>query len=326
VTRPLTIVAYHYVRDVWATPFPRIRGLSVGAFEQQLDYFESHFSIIGPVDVLAAVATGEHLPPNAILLTFDDGYSDHFTNVLPILAERGHTAMFFPAVRPLAEGSVLDVNKVQFILAAASNVNEITRKLQEIVARYGDSYNLMPIETYWSKFSQSSRFDDPMTAFIKRMLQKGLPERLRSEFVNELFQYYVTGDERSFAADLYASAEQLREMRAMGMHIGCHGYGHYWLDTLSPAEQLRDIERALGWLKKAAIIGNRWTMCYPHGRFNETLIRTLRLLDCSLAFTVEPLQADLDHDLMRLSRFDTNDLKATTTRAAVYGPGSSTKC
>lgn len=326
MTRPLTIVAYHYVRDVRATPFPRIRGLSVKAFKRQLDYFESHFSIISPDDVLAAVATGEQLPPNAILLTFDDGYRDHFINVLPILAERGHAAMFFPAARPLAEGGVLDVNKVQFILAAASNINEITRKLQEIVSRYGDSYNLMPIETYWSKFSQSSRFDDPMTAFIKRMLQKGLPERLRSEFINELFQHYVTGDERSFAADLYASAEQLREMRAMGMHIGCHGYAHCWLDALPPAEQLRDIERALDWLKKAAIIGNQWTMCYPHGGFNETLIRTLRLLDCSLAFTVEPLQANLDDDLMRLPRFDTNDLKATTAWAPVYGPGFPTSC
>ena len=38
----LTIVMYHYVRDLRRSRFPGIKGLSLDAFEGQLEYLDHH--------------------------------------------------------------------------------------------------------------------------------------------------------------------------------------------------------------------------------------------------------------------------------------------
>ena len=100
----LTIVMYHYVRDVERTPFPGIHALRAVSFRTQLDYFSREFEIVGVDEVIAAVKDPRiSLPPNAVWLTFDDGYRDHIENVLPPLVEREMKASFFPIGRTVAE-------------------------------------------------------------------------------------------------------------------------------------------------------------------------------------------------------------------------------
>ncbi|HZQ14686.1 MAG TPA: polysaccharide deacetylase family protein [Pseudolabrys sp.] len=306
MARALTIVTYHYVRDAETSAFPRIKALPVAAFRRQLDAFEREFTIVDPQQVLDA-ANGAELPDGALLLTFDDGYADHYDTVFPLLTERGHRGVFFPATLPLAEGRVLDVNKIQFIVAAVADHGALAQAVRETVNAHRKDCGLAAAEVYWARFSGASRYDGPETAFVKRMLQKGLPAPLRAQLVDELFRRHVTTDEKSFAAALYAGAGQLGEMRAAGMHIGCHGHAHRWLDTLDTGEQRRDIETALGWLGQSGLIGERWMMCYPHGATDDRAAALLRSLGCALAMTVAPARADLDQDLMRLPRFDAND-------------------
>ena len=47
-------------------------------------------------ELIAAVKNGKQLSHNSLLLTFDDGYKDHFEFVLPILEEFGIQGSFFP--------------------------------------------------------------------------------------------------------------------------------------------------------------------------------------------------------------------------------------
>ena len=54
--------------------------------------------------VAAALAGGPQLPPDAVLLTFDDGHDDHHRYVLPMLAERGLPGTFFILARDPSEG------------------------------------------------------------------------------------------------------------------------------------------------------------------------------------------------------------------------------
>ena len=96
MNRQITIVMYHYVRDLARSRFPEIKGLSLERFRRQLDYIQSHFSPIALDDVFEAASDPKKdLPPNSILLTFDDGYSDHFLNVFPFLDARGMKGCFF---------------------------------------------------------------------------------------------------------------------------------------------------------------------------------------------------------------------------------------
>jgi len=114
----VTIVMYHYVRPLEGSRYPRLRALPLAAFRGQLDYIARHHEVIGAPELIAAVRGGPALPPNALLLTFDDGYTDHATHVLPELERRGWTGAFFPVAGAVTRRQMLDVNKLHFALAA----------------------------------------------------------------------------------------------------------------------------------------------------------------------------------------------------------------
>jgi hypothetical protein len=86
----LTIVMYHYVRDLARTRYPAIRGRDLPSFRRQLDYIARHHSVVTAEQVIAAMRGGQKLPDNSAWLTFDDGYCDHYSVVFPLL-HPGHS-------------------------------------------------------------------------------------------------------------------------------------------------------------------------------------------------------------------------------------------
>src|SRR3984957_6663662 len=148
MTQSLTIVMYHYVRNLARSRFPAIKGLSLERFRRQLDYIESHYTPVTVGAVLASIATAEALPENAVLLTFDDGYSDHFINVFPLLDARRIQGCFFPPAQAILEHTVLDVNKIHFVLAAASNVGNLLEGVFSLMEEFRSEHGLKTREAY----------------------------------------------------------------------------------------------------------------------------------------------------------------------------------
>lgn len=307
---PLTIVMYHYVRELEHSRFPAIKGLSLERFHRQLDHIQTHYTPVSVEQVLLAIENGKvSFPENAILLTFDDGYSDHFLNVFPLLDQRGIQGCFFPSAQAVLEHKVLDVNKIQFVLATASDPEVLLERILSLLGGYRAAYELKSNDEYLSSITGEHRYDPRVVFVIKRLLQHVLPVAVRSEIVQRLFAEYVTADEKGFASELYMSTEQIACMRRHGMHIGSHGYAHAWLNHLSPDEQVLEVDRSLEFLGTFGIPTDDWTMCYPYGGFDESLIGILRTRQCRLGFTVEARVADLGKDdPLRLPRLDTNDL------------------
>src|SRR5258706_3149063 len=112
----VTIVMYHYVRPLGRTRYPTLKALDLDLFRGQIDHFCRRYSVVSMADVIAA-GRGASLPQRAVLLTFDDGYSDHFQYVLPILADRKLSGTFFPPSEVVLARRMLDVNKIHFVLA-----------------------------------------------------------------------------------------------------------------------------------------------------------------------------------------------------------------
>jgi len=310
MSRAVTIVMYHYVRDLAASRYPRIKGLTVDGFRNQLDFIEANYAPISAEELLEAVAfPHRRLPENAILLTFDDGYSDHYNNVFPLLKEKGIKACFFPMAQAILEHRVLDVNKIQFILAAVSHVWPLLDELFEALDEFRGEYPIKSREAYLMAITEKHRYDAREVTLFKRLLQRELPEPVRAELVRRLFAQHVTADEAGFAGELYLSLDQLHELHQEGMHIGSHGYTHAWLNSLSAEGQQTEVDLSLGFLRQAGISLDVWTICYPYGGYDESLLGILRARRCGLGFTVEPRIADLDREgRLTLPRIDTNDL------------------
>ena len=305
----VSIIMYHYVRPLKQSRHPEIKGLAVEDFKEQIDYILKQYHVISAADMMDIVASGAAFPPNALLLTFDDGYSDHFTHVFPVLDEKKIPGCFFPSGECILEGRVLDVNKIHFILASVENKADIVAHINASVDRHRAAYALESNDAYWQRLGTASRFDTAEVRFIKRMLQRALPEALRKQIVDALFRHYVTGDERAFAQELYLTLDQIRCMQRNGMYIGNHGFGHYWLDALPPEAQEREIDLSLQFLHRIGSDTARWIMCYPYGAYDDALVALLQRRRCTVGLTTQVGIADLERDhRLTLPRLDTNDL------------------
>jgi peptidoglycan/xylan/chitin deacetylase (PgdA/CDA1 family) len=305
----LTIVMYHYVRDLRHSRYPAIKGLSIDDFEGQLDYITRHYSVCSTREVVAAAHGRRTLPDNACLLTFDDGLLDHFTIVFPRLARRGLTASFYPPAVASAQGTVLDTHKIHFILAAATDHAALAQRVVVLVDAHQKDADLPSGAALWEQWARPSRFDGADVVFIKRVLQRGLPERVRAAITATLFDEYVGVSEPVFARELYMDVDQLRCLIASGMEVGGHGAAHVWLDNLSPAGQREEIRRTAAFL--AEVHGRAavdWVMCYPFGAYTAETLALLPAAGCALGLTT---QVGTVRDLaspFTLPRLDTNDL------------------
>ncbi|MEW6199910.1 MAG: polysaccharide deacetylase family protein [Planctomycetota bacterium] len=306
----LTVVMYHYVRDPAGTRYPSLKSLATAEFDAQLDHLARHHRVVGVEAVIEAVLDPPgRLPANAALLTFDDGFREHLTYVLPRLIERGWQGSFFPSSRPVLREQVLDVHKLHFVLATGVPIDELVQWLCAMLDERRRAYDLPPTKEYWRRLAVASRFDPPEVIFVKRLLQRELPEALRAELTGALFRRYVTDDEAAFARELYVSCDDLRRMHAAGMYIGHHGATHRWLDALPAAEQAREVEEGLEFLVRIGAPADRWVIAYPYGAHTADLRAQVHAHGGVVGLTTATAVADLArHDPLALPRLDTNDL------------------
>jgi hypothetical protein len=178
-----------------------------------------------------------------------------------------------------------------------------------LLDEYREKYSLCSNEYYYKKLAVPGRFDNAEIVFIKRVLQRELPSKLRTILADLLFKKYVSKNESSFSRGLYLNSGQLKQMGKRGMYVGVHGYDHCWLDTLMREQLEAEIMNSLGFLKKNAINSKDFAFCYPYGAYNASLLGVLEEYGCSLALTTNAGIADLEKDSrFILPRLDTNDL------------------
>lgn len=304
----LTIVMYHYVRQISSSRYPDIKGLELDHFVEQLQFFKDNYNIVKMEDVINHNLGKLTLPENPLLLTFDDGYAEHFTNVYPVLKDFGFQGSFFVPVKAITEHTLLDVNKIHFILASVTNINDLIQDIERDIKEYQEAFSLSSYEKYFQELAVANRFDTKEVIFIKRLLQHALPEQLRNQLSTKYFEKYVGQKEDAFAKELYMNEYQLKQMIRDGMHIGCHGYDHYWWDKLDSKALTFEIEKSKAFLESLGCDMSMWTACYPYGSSSDEVVTELDKQGCHLAFTTEVRHVDMQTDSKYLyPRFDTND-------------------
>lgn len=305
----LSIIMYHYVRDFKHSRYPDIKGLDITLFYEQIEYLKRHYHFITMEILIDSIENNSSLPDKSVLLTFDDAYSDHFKYVFPFLDKHKIQGSFFTPVKAITEYTVLDVNKIHFILASEKDKLKIISEIKNELNKFRKDHKLESYSFYYDKLAQSNRFDSADVIFIKRLLQVELEESLRKIITNNLFEKIVGIDEHSFSRELYMDVEQIKCMHRNGMHIGSHAYEHNWLGSLERQKQKNEIEKALEFLNKIGCDTKNWTMCYPYGNYNDSTIELLSTYNCKLALTSEVNIANFQkYTKYTLPRLDTNDI------------------
>lgn len=265
---------YHYVRELSESKYPQIKALNTTEFIHQIDFLSKNHQFLTLEDVRCAIK-GDKSFEKGIILTFDDGYADHYKNVFPILNKLGIQGWFFPPVNAVTTDAILDVNKIHFILASIPEGEDLINLLLETASHLHKDGNLESnLLNFWKNFNFYDAYDRKEVTFFKHVLQNYLDEDLRKEIVDYLFARFVDEDIKTFSSNLYMNIDQLIEMKDAGMVIGGHGAKHVWLGKSSESEQIDEITKTRIFLEKIND-DEDFVMCYPYGSYND-----FTLLEC----------------------------------------------
>ncbi|MBI5523058.1 MAG: polysaccharide deacetylase family protein [Desulfarculus sp.] len=313
------VVMYHYVRHSAATPFPGIKALDPADFAAQLDWLVANFRVLDYPAFLAALHDGGLEGPTA-LLTFDDGFADHYRQAWPLMRQRGLKGVFFLSGATLGpRPRLLNVHKTHFLLAHLGDA-----AFGEAVIAYLERRGVT-----WPEARTPEglyRYDQEQSGRIKRLLNYQLDLALTGQLLDGLFAKHL-GDQQEFARGLYLSAEQIGEMAADGQTFGGHTQSHVVLSRLDAQAQWAELAPGVAMVRQ--LTGQASVpFSYPFGHPSTYNQDSLRLLDqggYALAFnTQRSLLRWGQHPPLELPRLDTKDIppfKALPQAAQAVGGG-----
>ena len=261
------VLTYHRVDDPSARPwlYPPLLSATPSGFEHQLREVAAHYQPIGLPDLLAAHRGEASLPRRAVLVTFDDAYTDFGTTAWPILRQLGIPAtLFVPTAYPdagqpywwdrlwdavrRADGQTIDTPAGRLQAASAGDRLRAARVLV-------DFYKRMPHETAMRGVAE----------LVDRFGAPGMP--MESDVLGW---------------------DDLRRLSEGGVHVAAHSRTHPLLTQVDPdrlaAEVLgsrRDLERELPGRAYGTVFA------YPAGQHNQRTRSALADLGVELAFTTD---------------------------------------
>ncbi len=273
----LNVVMYHYVRDLPHSKFPRLKGMLLEDFRQQVASLSKMYEMATLESSLAYLA-GQYQPSRTMcLLTFDDGLKEHYTDVLPILAEHRVQGLFFLITRCMEDRAVAPVHMNHFLMAGLDWDVYRNAFLEQIAAPDGNE----------AQAARTYPWDTPEVAQFKYLFNFVLDPATRDRIVQELFAQHL-GPENRFADELYLSWDDARAMQSEGMVMGGHTHQHMPLSRLTDPELDADLRLCRTLLDKNLNAQARWPFSYPYGKsdsFNRSTVEKLTSLgfDCSFA-------------------------------------------
>ena len=89
--RTVMVLNYHKVVDEHMS-----LSVPLADFEQHMKWLQEYgYTSITPEELYEFIVNGSELPEKPVLITFDDGYKDNYTNAYPIMKKYGFTGTIF---------------------------------------------------------------------------------------------------------------------------------------------------------------------------------------------------------------------------------------
>ena len=302
------IVTYHYVREIKKSKYSNLKGLEFNNFKKQINFFIKNFNVLTNDDFIKIIKTKKIPKKKSILLTFDDGYIDHWKFVYPYLKEKKITGNFYPPIQAIKNNKVLDTNKIHFILEKEQNRQKILDLIFKFTKKYMNK-NKEDLDIH--RIQTNSRYDDKETILIKKLLQTYLPLKTREKIVNKIFTLILNNNEKTFSKKLYMNKNHLVEMFKNNMIIGSHGNNHFWWKDLNYKNQLDEVKKSIDYFKKIGVYNKNFSVCYPYGSYNSDTLKILKKFKVKFALTTQVgsvKKINLTKNL-EYPRYDTNDFK-----------------
>ena len=110
------ILMYHHVE---IAPIDSPYRVSASRFEEELKLLHDwEYTTITTGMLVKAITEGASLPPRPVIITFDDGNLDNYTNAFPIMQKYGFTGVLYIVSARLQSEGYLNVDQIKEMAAA----------------------------------------------------------------------------------------------------------------------------------------------------------------------------------------------------------------
>lgn len=274
----ITILCYHRITAYGGLISPQC--IPPAMFEEQMRHLTGHYRIL-TLDQVAEYLRGElELLEDAIVVTFDDGYQDNYTDALPILSRHGVVACFFVASAPLLAGEHYWIDTLSARLEALHGTDAtISLPAMPEIAQQINGFIAAPVQ------------DRQLQAKSVFLALNQLKEPQKHTVLAALHAVCQVTGAKTINTPSLMTAEQLTAMTQAGQQIGAHTVSHPRLSNLVPKEVASEITNGIMQLRQS-IAGVRH-FAYPFGKLADiptdraALFATLKTADVALAVTTE---------------------------------------
>ncbi len=249
----LAILGYHRVND---ERDPYFYALPTAVFERHMAYVARAYRVLPLEEAVACLAHGD-LPPNALCITFDDGYRDNLTHAAPILARYRLPATVF-----LATGFI-GASAVPWFDQIASAFKTTTASAFR--APWGA---VVPLETVPERVAAIARSQAHLKT-VPHAAFAGELERLCGA---------VAPRGAEAAKNTMLGWDDVHALRGLGCAIGAHTVTHPILSRMSDDDAAREISESRRMIEAGCGIAPR-AFAYPNGQatdYTETTVRLVR--------------------------------------------------
>ena len=282
-------LCYHYLRqnkDV--DKFPRILGTNIIEFKNQLSMLGKNYEFISLDQIynLSGKKINLHKKYPKILLTFDDGLSDHYT-AAKILAELNISGIFFIPTCIIEDKLPANPIIIHYTLAIFG--------MENFLKEYKKNLEILELDLKLLDISYSKNDNNvwDVIAKIKSIFKYQLGYKNSRKILLNIYKNLLCKKYKNPLEIMHLNENQIKKMIEMGHHVGAHTHSHISVAAteLSSKDFIKEIIHPKNYLEKKFNIKVN-SFSYPFGGKNDCLssselIKKTNKYD--VAFTVEEI-------------------------------------
>lgn len=280
-------------------------------FESRLRFLRENYFLLGLGDFLAIAEGTMPCPDQAVMITFDDGWKDNYTNAFPVLRSLSIPATVF------LSSSYIDSDKTFWQEEMCQLIDTLCLNNPESIGRVSLPMRLAKIGT----LSRQRRVQ-AIREYIGGLKRQGY------EYIEDTLQSLrQSADEIALdlpIRDKFMSWADVREMADAGIDFGSHTVSHRMLDKLSNGEALRELVDSKERIESETGRPVR-SLAYPNGNYSNKVMELAGDAGYEAAFSMDPgVYSFSSQKLMQIERTNIHDGKLLSSRrlvAAMCGLG-----
>tara|TARA_Y100001970_G_scaffold293438_1_gene440207 strand:- start:13956 stop:14966 length:1011 start_codon:yes stop_codon:yes gene_type:complete len=257
--KSLRIIFYHTVTDNKRNYY--FNSFNIATFKKQIKFFKKHYNIISLNEAIERANNNKSLE-KCLVITFDDGFSECYTTIAPILLEENISATFYVISDVIDNADMMWRNKLIYLESCLDK-----KKINKIKQAFSNKYknilhiidkSLLEFSDYWNYLSIKNNVniiwdivsDEP----LKDFLEKNKP---------------------------YLTSSQIIDLHNSGFTIGSHSKSHPRFNVLKLNEIKDEISGSINTIfEKTNIKVDSFS--YPFGiraapKFEEDIINSNQL-------------------------------------------------